>query len=107
MAGSLKLGDGMSFGGAGGHSRASLDTGTIAGTQAITPKVSHENEKFKQNKKLVPGYKDPDVYKAMAKLSGLNPAEVKYQRPDSPGGYYSNKHGGPVSVGQISASPAQ
>ena len=53
----------------------------------------------------MPGYKDPEVYKAMAKLAGLNPSDVKYQRPDSPGGYHSNKHGGPVSVGQISASP--
>ena len=89
----------MSFGGAGAHSRTSLDNGTVAGSHAITPKVPYENEKFKQNKKLVPGYKDPDVYKAMAKLSGLNPADVKYQRPESPTGYHSNKHGGPVSVG--------
>ena len=69
--------------------------------------MSYENEKFKQNKKLVPGYKDPDVYKAMAKLSGLNPTDIKYQRPESPRSYHSNKKGGAISVGQISASPAQ
>ena len=50
----------------------------MIGSQVITPKVSYENEKFKQNKKLVPGYKDPEIYKAMAKLSGLNPSDIKY-----------------------------
>lgn len=34
---------------------------------------------------LVPGYLEHDRVKALAKLSGLNPANVKYKRPESPG----------------------
>ena len=33
---------------------------------------------------LVPGYINPEGVKALAKLSGMNPAEAKYKRPDSP-----------------------
>ena len=33
---------------------------------------------------LVPGYINPESVKALAKLSGMDPTEAKYKRPDSP-----------------------
>ena len=36
------------------------------------------------NKMLVPGYVNPEELRAIAKLSGVNPSEVKYKRPNSP-----------------------
>ena len=36
------------------------------------------------NKMLVPGYVNPEELRAIAKLSGVDPSEVKYKRPNSP-----------------------
>ena len=43
-----------------------------------------DKDVFKQNKMLVPGYINPEGVKALAKLSGMNPNDAKYKRPDSP-----------------------
>jgi len=34
---------------------------------------AQKKEDFKNNKMLVPGYKSPEEYKALAKLAGMNP----------------------------------
>lgn len=41
---------------------------------------------------LVPGYLGNEEVKALAKLSGLNPAEVKYKRPETPGKGGTTQH---------------
>ena len=33
---------------------------------------------------LLPGYLDQDAAKALARLSGVDPMQAKYRRPDSP-----------------------
>ena len=49
----------------------------------ITRQAEQKNH-FKSNKMLVPSYLNEAGVIALAKLSGLNPAEVKYKRPESP-----------------------
>jgi len=45
---------------------------------------AQEKDQFRLNKMLVPGFKNIEEVKALAKLSGVDPATAKYNRPISP-----------------------
>ena len=92
-SGSMTKGGGYPFGGSGvnslsykvAHGAQRQDNVSIPVNQITKiTRQAKDKDVFKQNKMLVPGYINPESVKALAKLSGMNPAEAKYKRPDSP-----------------------